>query len=54
MNDTNDTMYGIKRLMSDLGVSNFRELADYIDNPLHADEPLVIELNELLEAGDRL
>lgn len=42
-------MTGLKRLMDELGVKDFKELTEYINNPLHKDEEIVKELKELFE-----
>ncbi len=40
---------GLKKLMKDLGVKDFKELNEYINNPLHREEPIVIEFKKFLE-----
>ena len=40
---------GLKKLMKDLGVKDFKELNEYINNPLHREEAIVIEFKKFLE-----
>ena len=40
---------GLKKIMKDLGVKDFKELNEYINNPLHREEPIVIEFKKFLE-----
>lgn len=44
---------GIYQIMFDLGVSSFEELAEYINDPSHTEESLVIELKETLAALEK-
>ena len=40
---------GLKKLMKELGVKDFKELNEYINNPLHREEAIVIEFKKFLE-----
>ena len=40
---------GLKKLMKDLGVKDFEELNEYINNPHHREEAIVIEFKKFLE-----
>ena len=43
------TATGLKKLKKALGVKDFKELNEYINNPLHREEPIVIEFKKFLE-----
>ena len=40
---------GLTKIMKDLGVKDFKELNEYINNPLHREEAIVIEFKKFLE-----
>lgn len=42
-------MTGLKKLMEELGVKDFKELTEYINNPLNQEKEIVKELKELFK-----
>ena len=42
-------MEGLKKITEDLGVKDFKELTDYINNPENKDEKIVKDFKELFE-----
>ena len=40
---------GLKKIMKDLGVKDFKELNEYINNPLHREKAIVVEFKKFLE-----